>query len=81
MQQQKALAFLKEAKEGTRNDWLATRMLIERELGDKTKVSDWQKKLLGEQNQDGGCRGLGSAAKSSHPLVTGQVLFAARHDR
>lgn len=73
-QRSPALAFLKEAKGGTRSDWLAFRMLIERDLGDKAEVSQWRQTLLSQQNKDGGW-GL-VRGDPSHPLVTGQALYA-----
>ncbi len=49
-------------------------MWIERELGDPAKVGTWRGTLLGQQNEDGGW-GL-VRGEPSHPLVTGQVLYA-----
>ncbi len=72
-----ALAFLKNAKESSRSDWLAFCMLLEHDLGeagDKTKINSWRKALLDQQNKDGGW-GL-VRGDPSHPLVTGQALYA-----
>jgi hypothetical protein len=73
-QRSAALALLKEAQGSTRSDWLAFRILIERDLGDKTKVGHWRQALLAQQNTDGGW-GL-VRGDPSHPLVTGQALYA-----
>ena len=71
---ERGIAFLKESKPGTRTDWLALRLLVEREYGDTKQAEDWQKQLLARQNADGGW----PLAKgdASHPLVTGQALYA-----
>ena len=63
--------ILEDAKGGSRSDWLAFRMLIERELGDKAKVGPLRKALLAQQNSDGGW-GL-VRGDPSHALVTGQA--------
>jgi len=72
------VAFLKDAKESSRADWLAFRMMLDRDAGDQTKVSHWRKTLLGRQNPDGGW-GLGRG-DPSHPAVTGQALYALGAD-
>jgi hypothetical protein len=73
-QRARALAFLQEAQGGSRSDWLAFRMLIERDLGDPAKVDEWRRTLLGRQNEDGGWPLVRGGP--SHPLTTGQVLYA-----
>lgn len=67
--------ILEDAKGGSRSDWLAFRMLIERELGDKAKVGPLRKALLAQQNSDGGwghVRGdpRSSPARFRHRLAT-----------
>src|SRR5262249_53672169 len=71
---EKALAFLKDAKPATRSDWLALKMLVDRRHGDKTKADGWQKALRERQNADGGWPFVKGG--DSHPLVTGEVLYA-----
>jgi len=66
---QRALNWLKEGKPGTRTDWLALRMLVDRDYGDAKQVQEWLKQLLGQQNLDGGWPLVKGGA--SHPLVTG----------
>jgi hypothetical protein len=77
-QRSAALAFLKKAQGGTRSDWLAFRMLIERDLGDKANASHWRKVLVDQQNKDGGW-GL-VRGDASHIVVTGQALYALGMD-
>src|ERR1043166_678849 len=71
---QRGLDWLKSGKPGTRTDWLALRMLVEREFGDAEQVPAWKKQLLAQQNDDGGWPLL--KGEVSHPLVTGQALWA-----
>ena len=71
---ERALAWLKEGKPGTRTDWLALRSLLERESGDAKQADHWLKQMLGQQNGDGGWPML--KGEASHPLVTGQSLYA-----
>ncbi len=68
------LNWLKESKPGTRSDWLALRMLVEREYGEAPQAQAWQQQLLAQQNPDGGWPLL--KGEPSHPLVTGQSLYA-----
>lgn len=70
----KGWAWIKNAVPGTRIDWLALRLLIERRYGDKSKARAWQQALLKQQNPDGGWPFVKQGP--SHPAVTGEVLYA-----
>lgn len=71
---QKASNWLKDAKPATRTDWVALRMLFERQAGDAQQAAHWQQELLKLQNQDGGWPFQRGGA--SHPIVTGECLYA-----
>ncbi len=73
-QRGRALAWLKDARPGTRTDWLALKMLTERRHGTTAEAGRWRKALEQRQNKDGGW----PFAKGgpSHPLVTGECLYA-----
>lgn len=70
----RALAWLKEGKPATRTDWLALRMLVEREFGQQDRALGMQKELLARQNQDGGWGFVQGDA--SHPHASGESLYA-----
>jgi hypothetical protein len=53
-QRDRALAFLKEAGPGRRNDWLALRALVAREYGTPAEAAGLLRELRGRQNPDGG---------------------------
>jgi hypothetical protein len=71
---ERALAFLKTAKPGKTNEWLAVRLLVEKRLGEPGPFQAFQKELLGRQNADGGWASLNGGA--SDAFATGQVLYA-----
>lgn len=68
----RGLDWLKGAKPGTRTDWLALRMLVEKATGGKPDA--WRRELLARQNRDGGWPFVRGG--ESHPLVTGECLYA-----
>ncbi len=70
----KGLAWLKDAKPETRTDWVALRMLVERQSGDPKQAETWRQELLKRQNADGGWPF--TKGGDSHPLVTGECLYA-----
>src|SRR5262249_26355993 len=70
---QRGLDWLKDAKPGTRTDWIALRMLLEKRT-DAKKAESWRKELLSRQNRDGGWAFVKGGP--SHPLVTGECLWA-----
>ncbi|MDB5337106.1 MAG: 2,3-oxidosqualene cyclase [Planctomycetaceae bacterium] len=71
---ERGLQWLKTGQPGTRTDWLALRMLVEREYGAPEQTQEWLKQLLAQQNADGGWPLM--KGEPSHPLVTGQCLYA-----
>lgn len=70
----KASDWLKDAKPGTRTDWVALRMLFERQAGNAKQAAHWQEELLKMQNKDGGFAFVRGG--ESHPIVTGECLYA-----
>lgn len=70
----RALDWLGDGGSQTRNDWLAWRMLVGQQHGTADDARRWQDLLIAAQNADGGW-GL-AAGHASHPLVTGQCLYA-----
>lgn len=70
----KALTWLKDAKPETRSDWVALRMLTERQHGDAKQAETWRQELLKRQNADGGWPFLKGG--ESHQVVTGESLYA-----
>jgi hypothetical protein len=71
---QRGLDWLKDAKPATRSDWVMLRMLVEKQCGDAKKAQEWHKELLKRQNGDGGW--AFTKGGKSHPLVTGECLYA-----
>jgi hypothetical protein len=71
---EKALAWLKDAKAGTRVDWLALRLLVGRRFGKSDGGKEWLDRLLAAQNKDGGWPFVRGDA--SHPHTTGECLYA-----
>ena len=67
----KALAFVRKAKTGATNEWLAARMLVEKRHGDP---APFRKELAARQNGDGGWAWLHGGP--SDAFATGQVLYA-----
>ncbi|HEV3028422.1 MAG TPA: prenyltransferase/squalene oxidase repeat-containing protein [Planctomycetota bacterium] len=71
---ERALAFLKNGKPGKTNEWLAARLLVEKELGSPEASGTLLKELLDRQNPDGGWAWVPGAP--SIAFATGQVLYA-----
>ncbi|HVR84698.1 MAG TPA: hypothetical protein VMU54_10330, partial [Planctomycetota bacterium] len=72
---ERALAFLKKGKPGKTNEWLAARLLVEKELGSPEASGTFLKELLDHQNPDGGWAWTPGAP--SIAFATGQALYAA----
>lgn len=70
----RALSWLDGRGPPTRNDWLGWRMLVEQRHGTDEGVRRWRELLIARQNGDGGW-GM-AKGDDSHPLVTGQCLYA-----
>jgi hypothetical protein len=70
-----ALVWLNAGTEsGKRTDWLLLRALIDRAQKDEKKSHERLTEVVKRQNTDGGWPVV--AGEASHPLVTGQVLYA-----
>jgi len=68
------LDWLDAAQPGERNEWLATSMLVEVELGDPEVGLDQMDRLLSRQNADGGWSWF--AEEPSDAFSTGLTLYA-----
>jgi squalene-hopene/tetraprenyl-beta-curcumene cyclase len=73
-ERERALAFLAGAKPGRRLDWLALRVLVEREYGDPDRARDLLQELRDQQNPDGGWGYVRGG--TSYPHTTGECLYA-----
>ncbi|HEX4144061.1 MAG TPA: prenyltransferase/squalene oxidase repeat-containing protein [Pirellulales bacterium] len=72
--QAQALAWLKNAKPGKSNEWYATRLLVEHQIGSAPEAQRLAAELLAAQQSDGGWPWL--RGDKSDALATGQVLYA-----
>ena len=70
----RAYAWVKKSPPGVSNEWLATRLLVERQLGDPKAAQTLLDRLLREQHPDGGWSWL--AKDPSNAFSTGQTLYA-----
>lgn len=71
----KAITFLKTSSHVTKStEWLATRLLFNLAILDKSNAEKMKQQLLKDQNKDGGWGWLREEA--SDALATGQVLYA-----
>jgi hypothetical protein len=70
----RAHAWVKKSPPGVSNEWLATRLLVERRLGDPKTAQALLDRLLREQHPDGGWSWL--AKDPSNAFSTGQTLYA-----
>jgi hypothetical protein len=70
----RAFAWIKKSPAGVSNEWLAARLLVERQLGDRRIAQGFQDRLLREQHADGGWSWL--AKDPSNAFSTGETLYA-----
>lgn len=76
---EKAMAWLGEETTGLSTEWWATRLLLERRLGNTEKADRIRGELLKYQHEDGGWGWL--CADDSDALGTGIALFALGRDK
>lgn len=74
----RAFAWLKQSPTGVSNEWLAARLLVERQLGATAAADQLRERLLSQQHPDGGWSWL--AADPSNAFSTGQSLHALAVD-
>jgi hypothetical protein len=70
----KAIAFERQQAPPDNHEWLATRMLFEKEFGSSDDVERLREQLIAERNADGGWGWTKDAV--SDPYTTGLVLYA-----
>jgi Prenyltransferase and squalene oxidase repeat len=75
----RALAFLKDAKQADTIEGLQLRMQVERKFGTAERADEFRKELLQRQNADGGWSNRPDV-KESDAYATGQSLYALRSD-
>ncbi len=77
--QEKARAWLGEETAGLSTEWWATRLMLERRLGNNDKANRIREELLKRQRADGGWGWL--CADDSDALGTGIAIFALGRDK
>jgi hypothetical protein len=70
----RAFSWIEASPPGESNEWLLTRMLVERRLGDEKTARSLRDQLLAQQQADGGWSWL--RADPSNAYSTGQTLYA-----
>jgi len=76
---EKALAFLKDAKQADTVEGLQLRLQVERKFGETGRADEYRKELIERQNADGGWSNRPDV-KESDAYATGQALYALRTD-
>jgi hypothetical protein len=76
----RAWGWVKTLPAGESNEWLLTRLLVERQLGTARTAESFLTRLLERQHPDGGWSWLADPGKKapSDALSTGQALYALR---
>jgi hypothetical protein len=70
----RAYAWLQQQPEGVSNEWLAARLLVERQLGASGAAQRLRDRLVREQRADGGWSWV--AGEPSNAFSSGQTLYA-----
>jgi hypothetical protein len=70
----RAYTWLKARPPGDSNEWLVTRLLVERQLGAASAAETFRRQLLGQQHPDGGWGW--HSTDSSNAYSSGQTLYA-----